>query len=263
MTEPQDRVSELYNTIAEAYDSGYDVASHRRVYDQLAWEHVSSLQLPAGATIVDVGCGTGRWIPRLLERGHYVIGIERASGMIDLLRARKLGPAFTLIESSMESARVPRASADLVLALGSVQYALDPAAMIRRFASWTRPGGAVCVYVDSLVSLVLELLREGKQSEAMERLQTRRGKFRQGDKTAPLYLHDRRTLEAHFAAAGLVDVRCHGLAVSASALGRAGCGEAMANDENSAMALERLLSADPAMADSGLHIMAIGHKPAR
>ena len=182
--------------------------------------------------------------------------------MIEILRARKLGAAFTLIESSMEGAKVPRASADLVLALGSVQYATDPAAMIRRFASWTRPGGTVCVYVDSLVSLVLELLRHDKQSEAMERLQTRRGRFRQGDRTASLYLYDRQTLDAHFVAAGLVDVRCHGLAVSASAVDRAGCGEAMADDEDSAMALERLLSADPAMADAGLHILAIGHKPA-
>lgn len=255
--------SALYSAIASRYDDTYARPSHRRLYDRLAWEHVSAIDLPSGAHVVDVGCGTGRWMSRWLEMGYRVTGIEQAPGMIETLESRCLGTGFTLVESSMEEAPVAAGSADLVLAMGSVQYSADPAAMIRRFASWTRPGGAVCVYVDSLVSLVLELIQDGRHEEAQERLRTRHGVFRQGAHAASLLLYDRQTLESHFAAAGLVDLRFHGLAVGAGAIGRAGCTAAMEADEEAAMARERMLSADPAMADTGLHILAVGYKPRR
>lgn len=251
----------LYSAIADGYDDSYAVPSHRRVYDRLAWEHVSALPLPRAAHIVDVGCGTGRWIPAWLARGHHVTGIEQAPGMIDVLRRRNLGSGFSLIETPMENAFLPSQSADLVLAMGSVQYAADPADMIRRFASWTRPGGIVCVYVDSLMALILELVRNGQTDKALEMLSTRRGVFRTGHHAATLTLYDTRLLERHFADAGLVDARCYGLAVGASAAGRAGCTAAMVADEDAAMNVERALSAEALLADAGLHILAIGRKP--
>lgn len=261
LPETTSSTSSLYSSIAVDYDDSYERPTHRRVYDLLAWEYAQSIALPANACIVDVGCGTGRWIPRWLERGHRVIGIEVAPGMIAELKAKSFDGDFSLIESRMEEAVIAPGSVDLVLALGSVQYAADPEAMIRRFATWLRPGGAVCLYVDGLKSLVLELIRDGRQEEALDRLENRAGLFRDGDHEAPLALYDRHTLEAHFAEAGLVDVHCHGLAVAASALGRTGSTEAMEQDEEAAMDIERALSVDPAMADAGLHILAIGFRP--
>ncbi len=257
LSDPDDP-SALYSAIAGRYDESYAHPSHRRIYDRLAWEHVSAIALRAGAHVVDAGCGTGRWVPRWLDRGCRVTGIEQAPGMVERLDARRLGPGFTLLECAMEDAPVVAGSADLVLAMGSVQYCADPAAMIRRFASWVRPGGTVCVYVDSLLSLVLELIRAGRNEEARERLHTRCGLFRQGGLAAPLVLYDRKTLEAQFLEAGLLEVRCHGLAVGAAAIGRAACTHAMEADEEAMMASERMWSADPALADAGTHILAIG-----
>ena len=253
-----DDPSALYGAVAGGYDESYGRPSHRRIYDRLAWEHVSAIRLHPGAHVVDAGCGTGRWISRWLQRGCRVTGIEQAPGMIERLDARRLGAGFTLMECAMEDAPVVARSADLVLAMGSVQYCADPAAMIRRLASWAKPGATVCIYVDSLLSLVLELIRTGQDEEARERLHTRQGVFRQGELAAPLALYDRQTLEAQFLEAGLLDVRCHGLAVGASAIGRAGCTRAMEANEEAVMARERLWSADPVMADAGTHILAIG-----
>lgn len=252
--------SALYSTLAAGYDATYEQPSHRRAYDIQAWEYVSSL-LPPGAHVVDAGIGAGRWLERLLSMGHRVTGIEQAPGMIAILERLSLPPGFTLLRHPMEEAPVPPASADLVMAMGSVQYAADPAAMIRRFAGWTRPGGSVCVYVDSLVSLVLELLREGRTAEALQRLSTRRGVFGGTGQSATLHLYDRRNLEADFAAAGLVDVRCHGLTVGAGAIGRKDYATLMEADEAATLAMERTLAADPAMADTGLHLLAIGRVP--
>ncbi len=251
---------DLYDVLAEGYDATYDQPSYRRAYDALAWEYISAL-LPPAARIVDAGIGAGRWLERLLAMGHRVTGIEQAPGMIAILDGLGLPPGFTLLRHAMEDAPVPPGAADLVMALGSVQYAADPAAMIRRFASWTRPGGHVCVYADSLVSLVLELVREGRTDEALARLATRRGVFGAGGVSATLHLYDRRSMEADFAAAGLVDIRAHGLTVGAGAIGRQRYAALMEADEAATMAMERALSADPAMADAGLHVLTIGRVP--
>ncbi len=254
--------SQLYSAIADGYDQSYAAPSHRRVYDRLAFEHVTAIALPRCATIVDVGCGTGRWVPFFLSAGHSVIGIEHAAGMIAGLTARRLGAGFRLIDSPMEQAWVEPGSADLVLGMGSVQYAADPAAMIARIAGWLKPGGVACLYVDSLASLVLELVRAGRGEEAIRHLSSRRGDFRHASHTASLRLYDRDTLEADFRSAGLVAIRSHGLAVGAGALGRAGLTDSMRTDEARTMEEERALSNDRALVDCGLHILTIGCKPA-
>lgn len=251
----------LYSAIAGDYDKTYEQPSHRRAYDRLAFDYISAMALPDQAHVVDVGCGSGRWLPYWLGRGCRVTGVEQAPGMIEALRSRGFDDRFSLLESSMETASIGPGSADLVLALGSLQYAAEPAAMIQRFANWLRPGGVLCVYVDSLVSLVQELLRDGRGEEAMLRLETRRGLFQEAGHQASLHLYDRDTLEADFDAAGLVELRSHGLAVGASALGRGGLTRALIADESRTMQRERTLSDDRAMVDCGLHILTIGRKP--
>lgn len=251
----------LYNAFAADYDATFAVPGHRKAYDRLAWERVSALLPPTPALIVDAGCGTGRWIGPLLALGYRVIGIEQAPDMARALHAKQHGPEFELIEADMEDAPIAAASADLVMAIGSVQYTRDPAAMIRRFATWAKPGGAVCVMVDSLVALVLELVRLGKSAEAMERLRSGRGVFSFGGQQADLFLYDSRTLQAQFADAGLGAIDCRGLLVTSSAWGSEGCSKAMASDESGFLDLERELSRSPAMADAGKHLFASGRRP--
>ena len=44
-------------------------------------------RLPAGATVLDVGCGSGRDLLWLKRRGFAVTGFERSAGLADLARA--------------------------------------------------------------------------------------------------------------------------------------------------------------------------------
>lgn len=251
----------LYNAFAADYDAAFEAPTHRRAYDALAWDYVERLLPATPGVIVDAGCGTGRWIGRLLALGHRVVGIEPAAEMVSVLRAKRFGPGFDLIASGMEAARVEPGSADLVMAIGSVQYTPQPADMIRRFAGWAKPGGAVCVMVDSLVALVLELLRMGKAEEALLRLRAGRGVFSLAAEQADLYLYHAATLRVHFTAAGLSEVACHGLLVTSSAWGRDECTRAVAADEAGFLDLERQLSSFPVMADAGKHLFASGRRP--
>ena len=158
----------------------------------------------------------------------------------------------------MEDAEIEPGSADLVIAIGSLQYADDPAAALRRIVGWVRPGGTVAVMVDSHVALVLELLHSGRVQEAFERLSTRRGLFHFGDHAASLHLYDRANLAADMTAAGLESLRFHGLAAGATAIGRSGLARNMAENETETLRAERILADDSAMVDCGLHILGIG-----
>jgi ubiquinone/menaquinone biosynthesis C-methylase UbiE len=251
----------LYDEMAPSYDAVFEEQTYRRAYDLLAGEYVGR-QLPTTpGVVVDAGCGTGRWAARWLELGHKVIGIEQSPQMIGLIRRRRLGPSFRLVEASMAEAQLEDGTADLVVAMASLQYLADPAAAMSRFVRWLKPGGRVCVYTDSLVAIVLELFRTGRPEEALLRLETRRGEFRVGDAVAELHLFNRESLLALLTAAGLTDVSCHGLLVMQSAWDKQRCTEAFAVDEAGYLELERRLTADPAMADAGKHIIADGRKP--
>jgi len=248
----------LYDALAAGYADHFAVP-HRRAYDDLAWEQVVQRLPEPPARIVDAGCGVGRWARRLQTRGYAVTGIEQSPGMIAALRADPPGPAFTLIEASMTDAELPP-EAGMVLAMGSLQYTEDPEATIAHLAGWLRPGGVLAVLADSLVGLVLELLRDGREEEALHRLATRRGVWRQHGREADLHLLDRARLEAAFTAAGLTGIRTHGLLVTAAPLGRDELTRRLTTDGKAHLALERRLLESPLLADTGKQLLVIGHR---
>ena len=251
----------LYDALAADYDAHF-AAPHRRAYDDLAWEVCAEVIGAAPAHVVDVGCGVGRWAARLVAAGHRVTGIEPAPAMAAAARRRLAGSDVTLIECGVEDAALPPGSADVVLAMGSLQYTLDPAAAIARCAGWLRPGGAVCVLVDSRQALVLELLAAGRTDEALERLATRRGVWQVGPHAADLHLLDAAELAAAVRGAGLAVERLAGLLVGASAHGRAGLLTRLERDYPAQLAAERRLAAEPALADLGKQLLITARKPA-
>ncbi|GIE51433.1 hypothetical protein Ani05nite_49670 [Amorphoplanes nipponensis] len=250
----------LYDALAAGYEDHFAVP-HRRAYDDLAWDQVVALLPEPPAGIVDAGCGVGRWARRLQARGYAVTGVEQSPGMIAALRARPPGPGFTLVEASMDDAELPPRAA-MVLAMGSLQYTADPEATIAHLAGWLRPGGVLAVLVDSLVGLVLELLRDGREQEALRRLATRRGVWRQHGLEADLHLLDRARLEAACAAAGLTDIRTRGLLVTAAALGRDELNHRLTTDGDAHLALERRLLESPLLADTGKQLLVTARRAA-
>jgi hypothetical protein len=152
--------------------------------------------------------------------------------------------------------------ADLVVAMGSLQYARDVEAAASNLAGWLRPGGSAVVLVDSLVALVLELLRDGKEDEALARARTGQGLWAPvgvDGPSASLHLFDRNRLVALLERAGLVDVACHGLLVSASAVSGLELGRRLAHDPE-VLAGQRELSAIESLAEVGKQLLATGRR---
>jgi SAM-dependent methyltransferase len=248
----------LYDELADDYEAHFAVA-HRAAYDRLAWELIQGELPPPGATVVDVGCGTGRWAKRLHAMGYRVIGIEPAPRMAAAARQR-LGAAVTVIEQPMESVELPSGSVDAVLAMGSLQYSRDVTTTLPRLVDWVCPGGLVAVLVDSLVALVAELSARGDTEQALARLRTRRGTWTQDGRSADLHLLDARALRAAYAAAGIEELDVRGLLVGWTMLGREAFLERLAADPSGQLEIEREWARHGELADLGKQLLAIGRR---
>lgn len=243
-----------YSKEAYEFDQSFIKNPCRKAYDILGWQAASALSLPEKAVIIDAGCGTGRWCKRYLNLGHNVIGIENAPGMISCLKEKNLGANFTLISENMEKAKVPIYTADLIIAIGSLQYCHNQEDMIARFFKWLKPGGKIIIMVDSILSLVSEFLQNRAFEKAEKILQTREGSFTAGGITTRLHLYDSQSLKRAFFQAGFGNISCRGLVVQGASLGRERCAEAMKNDSAAFLKRDKILADHEVMADCGLHL---------
>lgn len=68
------------------------------------------LRLPSGATILDVGCGTGRHAVELARRGYVVTGLDLSSGMLAeaAKAAARSGAEVELIQADATDFRLDR-----------------------------------------------------------------------------------------------------------------------------------------------------------
>jgi ubiquinone/menaquinone biosynthesis C-methylase UbiE len=96
---------------------------------------------PAPATILDVGCGTGRLLRSAAKRWPQaaLIGVDPAEGMVEA--ARRLTPAATFYVGLGESIPLPDASVDLAFSTTSFHHWHNQAAGVREVARVLRPGG--------------------------------------------------------------------------------------------------------------------------
>src|SRR5262249_54206860 len=95
--------------------------------------------------VLDVGCGPGRHVLALAERGVIALGIAITPAAIDLARRRG---ASVLARSVFD--RVPGAGqwASVLLLDGNVGIGADPAALLERVGALLEPRGVVLVEVE-------------------------------------------------------------------------------------------------------------------
>jgi SAM-dependent methyltransferase len=83
MTTAADHVVGLYRRHARAWAT----ASGRELIERAWIDRFAALLVP-GATVLDIGCGSGQPIAvSLVSQGHHVVGVDSSPEMIDLFRA--------------------------------------------------------------------------------------------------------------------------------------------------------------------------------
>lgn len=110
--------------------------------------------LPAGARVLEVGSGDGRFLERMAARGWKPVGIEPS-----VKDSRAPGPLepSPVLSTTVEEARFESASFDAVVLWHSLEHLGDPSEALGRIHEWLSPGGLVVIGVPNLVSLQARL----------------------------------------------------------------------------------------------------------
>ncbi|MDX2970578.1 class I SAM-dependent methyltransferase [Kribbella solani] len=141
----KDVVRRGYDTLGRRYDLVYDSETKYR-----DWLDEILDRLPSHSQVLDLGCGSGVPVARALtEAGHQVTGVDLSE--IQVNRARSQVPTATFIHADATKLDLPPASFDAVLSFYTlIHIPLDEQqALLRRVASWLRPGGFFVATVGS------------------------------------------------------------------------------------------------------------------
>ena len=94
-----------------------------------------------GLDVVDLGCGTGRWLQRLAgQQPGSLLGIDSSREMI-ARAAAKVGRDAVLLQADCGSVSLSAGSADLCLASFLLSHVCDLEGFARQLADVLRPGG--------------------------------------------------------------------------------------------------------------------------
>lgn len=119
------------------------------------YEHTAAQLLPvaqltveraeplAGRQVVDVGCGTGNAALLAAARGAHVLGVDPATRLLEVARARAAEQRVDATFLEGEAARLPvaDATADVVVSVFAVIFVADPRGAAAELARVLAPGG--------------------------------------------------------------------------------------------------------------------------
>jgi SAM-dependent methyltransferase len=135
--DPREVVRRGYDALSARYDEWSDGHTKYR-----AWLSELRERIPAGAAVLDLGCGSGMPVARdLTAAGYRVTGVDISD--VQIRRASELVPQANFVRADVTAIDFAPASFDAVVAL----YVLihlpleDQPPLLCRIASWLRPGG--------------------------------------------------------------------------------------------------------------------------
>lgn len=111
--------------------------------------------------VLDIGCGTGAWVPDLRDRGATtIVGIEVAAARAD--RAELVYDR--LVRAPVETVELDDLGSqpfDTIIAADVIEHLVDPWRELRRWTGWANAGGQLVVSVPNLryFTIVRSLIR--------------------------------------------------------------------------------------------------------
>ena len=135
----------LMNAMLELDDRHWWYRGRRRIIRA----ELDRLPLPAGARVLDAGCGSGRTLEEL-DRYGEVFGIELDPGAASVAQSRRRGEVRV---GRLEELPWPDASFDLITCLDVIEHTPDDRVTLRELRRVCRPGGFLLVTVPAYQGL--------------------------------------------------------------------------------------------------------------
>lgn len=107
---------------------------------------------PAGATVLDAGCGSGRLAVQIARRRPdlQVRGVDLEQGMIEVAARRasqeNVADRVQFTVADLADLPVPDGSVDLIVSTASLHHWADPSAVIASLNRVLRPDGQMWIY---------------------------------------------------------------------------------------------------------------------
>lgn len=135
---PRDIVAAGYDALADRYGewAGRAAADPR---ESMLARFVS--RLPAGASILDLGCGNGLPSTAALAERFEVTGVDTSASQLEA--ARRNAPRASFVQADLTDVDFPAASFDAAVALYSISHVPreEHSALFGRVFQWLRPEG--------------------------------------------------------------------------------------------------------------------------
>ncbi|MEK7647789.1 MAG: class I SAM-dependent methyltransferase [Patescibacteria group bacterium] len=133
-------VQSTYNAVGASYAARYgDTLFLLQQFEQFA------ARLPAGAAVLDVGCGAGRATRWFVQHGYNVTGVDFSDTMLTL--ARQAAPEATVLSMDIRAVDFADATFDAVWSSFSIIH-IPKADVARTLSGWYRalkPGGVISI----------------------------------------------------------------------------------------------------------------------
>jgi ubiquinone/menaquinone biosynthesis C-methylase UbiE len=126
-----------------------EYASHRTGYSHELYDMIASFGLKRGATILDVGCGTGIACEPFVTNGFPVTGIDPSESM--LAGAAQRLPAATFVQGQAEALPFPNERFDVVISAQTFHW-VDRARALAEAYRVMRRGSIIAIWWKHLMA---------------------------------------------------------------------------------------------------------------
>lgn len=157
-TDVQAQNQRYYDLESTVYDdSRYSTVGGRRVerFHKRILSELLFSNLPAGTSVLELGCGTGRLLQHLLPYGFELYGVDISAGMLAIARQRLADNQGAVTLKQCDAASMPfvNATFDVVYSILVINLIPGYEDVFREVARILKPGGRFVFNVPNLASI--------------------------------------------------------------------------------------------------------------
>jgi SAM-dependent methyltransferase len=130
-----------YDQLAPTYNERFAGPPQQEIMHAL--QTLAAEAKPTDARILEIGCGTGRWLAELAKPARHCYGIDPSAGM--LRQAQQRPAPIDLIHGRGEHLPIPDDSFDLLYAVNVIHHITGQRAFIDEAYRVLRPGGRLAI----------------------------------------------------------------------------------------------------------------------
>lgn len=133
----------LYNRLAFAYDATLALGARLGIsHERQIHQSFGQLDIPPGARLLDLGCGTAAAYPYLPAKLQY-FGVDLSINM--LRRARRRMPGARILCADLQSAPLAAHQFDVILCMGVLQHLSAPQAALNEMKRLLNHPGRILI----------------------------------------------------------------------------------------------------------------------